>query len=281
MTTENIIDQAVKSTQIGENLSEPEQERQKQEKVIFFTVADKNNIDYALKLKNSLKKFHPDIPLKIYGEKDLAKIKDPGKFYRATPLFGRLLLRDYDLVIKIDADSIVLGNLKHVIENQTYDVGAVLNNNGVTPHVTLPGIPPNYYINCGFVAMRSKEFVNTWWDVCNSFIFNGLPYKEQDVLNYMFYTGKWSANNFDATTPYWHGLIANGHRPKFALDKDNQVYVDIPIAENQIMRKYIKVYHAAGGNVVYKQGQKLNFKLYFPPEVAEYMEWLGSDEKSN
>ena len=249
--------------------------------ICAFTIADKNNINYAMKLKNSLKKFHPDVPLIIYGEGELAKIKDPQKFYRATPLFARELIKEYELVVKIDADSIITGDLSHIFDDKSYDVGCVLNNNAVNSHVVLQGIPPNYYVNCGFVAMRSKRFVDNWWNNCNRFYFNHFQYREQDLLNILVYHGDYEARVFDHSTPYWHGLIANGHRPQFEIidDGGTKIVVDIPMSENQVVRKEIKVYHAAGGNVVYKPGTKLDFNLYFQPEVADYMNYLASDEK--
>ena len=156
-------------------------------KTIFFTVADNNNLPYAKKLENSLKRWHADIPLKIYGQKEMDEIKDPYKFYRATPMFGRVLLEDYDLVIKIDADSVVTGDLNHIIEDESYDIGCVLNNNNLDPHVAIQGIPPSHYLNCGFVAMRSKKFVENWWDNCNKSFFGAYPYREQDLLNILYY----------------------------------------------------------------------------------------------
>jgi len=268
----DLVQQAVKSVQPNHIPQE------KPERAVIFTIADKGNIDYAIKLKNSVQKFHPDVDFKIYGQGKLDKIKDPQKFYKATPLFARELIKEYDVVIKMDADSILLGDISHVINDRTYDVGTVLNNNSVTPHITIQGIPANYYVNCGFVAMRSKEFVDTWWDKCNSFMFGHFQYREQDILNILAYFGPWQHKNFDSTTPFWHGLIANGHRMQFDLDQDNSVFVDIPLGGDTVMRKFIKVYHAAGGNVVYKQGQKLNFKLYFSEKVAEYMEQLSKDD---
>src|SRR3990167_9252877 len=100
----------------------------KKNKIVAFVVADNNNLKYYEMLKNSWAKFHPDIELKLYGETEIKALNDVFFFYRATPAIGRELLKEYDTVIKIDADSIITADLTHTWEGE-FNVGVVQNSN--------------------------------------------------------------------------------------------------------------------------------------------------------
>ena len=167
------------------------------QKIIAFTVADKANKKHANKMIKSFHKFHPDIEVKIYNEKDVG---DDVNYYKATPMFAKELIDDYDLVIKMDADQIVTGNLDYLFKAQ-YDVGTVLNFNRADHkmygRVTVFDVPPVMYVNCGLVAMRSKSFINHWWNLCNSYHFENLQYKEQDLLNILVHYGDYVVDCFD------------------------------------------------------------------------------------
>jgi hypothetical protein len=234
------------------------------QKVIFFTVADKNNIDYAIKMKNSLKKFHPNIPLEIIGEGRLGEIKHPQKFYLMTPLIANDLIDKYDLVIKIDADYIITGNLSHIIADNGYDVGTVLNNNRIHAPVTVWDIPPQLYFNAGFVAMRSKKFIRHWLRLCMSARFNNYQFREQDLLNILCHYGDYAVKCFDMFGN-WHGLIGNADWAKYEVKDGKLMFGDIEI----------KGIHWAGGNIPNKMTLHNNFK----PEVVEYLQNLIKDEK--
>ena len=43
----------------------------------FFTIADNNNLKYAQMMANSLKKFHPDIEVVLFGEEQVKATGDP------------------------------------------------------------------------------------------------------------------------------------------------------------------------------------------------------------
>ena len=154
---------------------------------VCFTIADKNNEWMVPYLKNSLRKFHTEeeLPLIVYGQKELDQIPDPAKFYKATPLFARELIKEYDLVLKLDVDQILFGKLDFILKMKDYDVGTVLNINRVDPSrygfVQVFDVPPHVYCNCGLVAMRNEAFVNHWYGLCNSYHFNNLQYREQDL----------------------------------------------------------------------------------------------------
>lgn len=256
------------------------------EKIIVFTVADDKNLPYALGLKASFEYFHPDITFKIYGKGFLDPIKDPEKFYKMTPLIARDLIRQYEQVIKIDADSVVCGDLSHIFQNRAIDAGSVHNNNSVDPHVSVFNIPPQLYLNAGFVVMNDRRFVDHWWKLCNQPVFNGLPYREQDLLNIMAFYGDFLVINYDSISEYWHGLISKGLWNKASLlesEEGKKVVVNIPTTgingKESFVTKEIKVIHYAGGQgLVYPNG-KMTFKKHFKPEVAAYLQKLYTPKK--
>lgn len=241
---------------------------------IAYTIAgDALNLRYAKMMEKSFHHFNPDIELVIYGPEEMEKIKDPNKFYKGTPLFARELLKDHDLVIKIDADTLFLGSIQHIIDNPMYDVGSVCNINRVDPQrygmVSIQGVGPQEYVNCGFVAMRSKEFVDRWWDLCNSKFFDRFRYREQDLLNILFHFGGYKAINFDFSYPMWHGLVAKGEGIHAVL-RDGKVF--IPKGEDKYPDKDTQLiaYHFAGG-----QGEpKMDYQKVFPEEVIEFIDGI-------
>jgi hypothetical protein len=246
--------------------------RKEKMKTCFFTIADNNNLKYANMAINSLKKFHPDIPHFLFGQEGIDKILDPHKFYRMYAQFGERLSKDYDLVCNLDADSIVTGSLDHIINDESFELGGVLNNNKIDPPISLFDIPSPLYINAGFVAVRSPRVWN-WWNKLNfSSNFDKHQYREQDMLNIIFHYGDFRTKIFDFSEK-WHGLIHKGQWNKFVL-KDGQLI--LPKTEGICDEdKEIKIIHWAGGNV-----PKMNYHVYFTPEVVSYLDSLVKGDKN-
>jgi len=246
-------------------------------KAVFFTVADKNNLVHAEKLIKSLRKFHSEeeIDTKIFTEKDIGETTN---YYRQKPMFARELINQYELVIGADADQIITGNLDYIF-TEPYDVGTVLNWNAVDEKmygfITTMDIPPRMYVNCGLVAMRNKNFVEHWWNLCNSYHFNNLRYREQDILNVIAHYGEYDIECFDFPNQVknyqaWHGLIAKGH------------YLDMVVRDGKLVLpakngypevdKEIKVLHSAGGGNEPKVGDA--FRTQFSEDVINYIAGL-------
>ncbi len=261
--------------------------------LIFFSVAGNDIYEkYVKMMANSFKKFHPNLPLKIFYKEDIDKRGGIEKIKKGfTPFFVRELIKEYELVVRLDADQIILGSLDYII-NQKYDVGTVYNLNRIDPTMYVPVgilcspphpasntlcwlIPPYEYYNCGLVAIRSEEFVNQWWDLCNSKYINRMQYIEQDVLNYLCVFGNYKVLCFDDYNEKekyyaWHGLKSKGewHR---AILKDKQV--TLPKADDNYPDHdtVLKVIHWAGGNDI-----KMNYQAYFSDECIKYINYLVS-----
>ena len=245
-------------------------------KIIAFTIADKDNKRHAEKLEKSFHHFHPDIELKVYDEKNVG---DKINYYRSTAMFAKDLMKDYDLVLKLDADQIVTGNLDYIFERD-YDVATVLNFNRVDPpkygKIGVFDIAPTEYMNCGLVAMRSKKFIEHWWSLCNSNHFQNLRYKEQDLLNILVHYGDYKVICLDFPDPAfnynaWHGLISKGEYLKMRLSDGKLI---LPKALNNYPEKdkEIKVLHSAGGGYEKRIGD--SYRTLFNEDVINYIDNL-------
>jgi hypothetical protein len=239
-------------------------------KVAIFTVADENNMQYALGLKNSLEKFHPDLELIIFGEKEIKETGDPEIFYRATPYFGLYLMQQgYKTVIKLDADQIITGDISHVWE-EDFDIGTVHNSNPRELKkimVTVQGVDPMEYQNCGFIVMKDIEFVKQWLALCMSPRFQAFQFREQDILNNMIFWGRWRVKFLD-NGPKWHGLIARGFEPNMQI-----IDGKLMLLKNEIWPKedrQIVCWHNAGGNMA----NKMNVNILFNSEVSKWLQKL-------
>ena len=182
---------------------------------VVFTVADNNYLPYAKMLERSFKHFHSDIDFIIFREEDIKRLPFSEPYYRNKAFFGKELSEKYDLVINIDADSIVVDSLDEII-NAPYDVGCVLNN-AITipdplerPIIGLDRTNPMYYMNAGMVASRSKRFWNWWNDLNQRHFFQQYQFREQDTLNMIFHYGDLHCVNFDESSGVY-GLWLNGY----------------------------------------------------------------------
>lgn len=267
-------------------------ELKNKKQAIAFCIADKNNIKYANTMIKSLRYFHKDLPIMLVtNETDKALLpkdvilKDLGPymvdqmfFYRATPIVAESLLDEYELVLKIDADSLILGDLSLIMETKDYDIGTVINWNRFDekfyPLVQGWGIFPAEYFNCGFVAMRSKKFVHDWRMLCYTNLFDRLQYKEQDLLNALCYFGNYNVRCFDfgdnrLELNAWYGIIGKGEWNR-AIVKNGKIIVpkglgDTPFPPSDME---IKVAHMGGGNGAPKD----NWGSFFSREAMERIE---------
>jgi hypothetical protein len=264
-------------------------------KLAFFTVAlNEDNAKYAQMMIKTFKRFHPDEEMILCDkgafDKLGAKMEGPDNdMMRLTPLFAKELLKEYETVVRLDADQLILGNLNHII-NSTCDVGTVLNINRVDPaqygFVQFQGIAPNEYYNCGLVLMRGEQgrrFCDNWWRLCKSKYYDRLQYREQDLLNILAHFGDYNVQCFDHSDEpkkyfAWHGLVAKGEgmrmkvvgtwpKSKVILEPDKGNYPDHTTT--------IKAFHWAGGG----GEKKMNYRVMFCDQVIDYIEFLLSDKE--
>ena len=226
-------------------------------KRVAFCPADNNNLKFFEQLEKSLRKFHPEehLPLLRFDN----PTGDPLWWYRATPILARELLKEYETVIKCDADQIICGDISSIWnESEVFDVGVVMND-PLYPIGLWDISPLGRYYNNGLVVLKNREFVDHWYRLCFSPHFDRYQFREQDLLiilcsDYHNYKVKWlEEKDFygEQAKPYW---------AKAKLEGD------------KIMHEghEIKVIHFGGGNIP----NKGNFRIKFQPEVVERIEWL-------
>jgi hypothetical protein len=239
-------------------------------KVFVYTIADKNNLEYAHMLEKTFKHFHKNIPFHIITGTELEEYtkQDPYFFYRATPILSEKYLEEYECVLKLDADQLVLGDMSYIWDTTDYDLATVMNWNRIDPRtygeVQGWGILPPEYFNCGLVALRSSKLAHHWKVLCFSEQFNRLQYKEQDLMNILCYYGNYNIRCLDhgdglAGVNAWWGLIAKGELLRAELRDDTVV---IPKAEDNFppVDMPLKVVHFAGGQ---NNKTKMNYRLFF------------------
>lgn len=249
-------------------------------KVVLFSVADQKNLHHAQALVNSIRKFYTEeeLPIVVYGQEVLDQIKDPGKFYKQKPLFGSMLIDEYETVVGMDADMICLGRFDHFFEGE-YDFAAVLNFNRTDLKtygpITFNPIDPTEYVNAGLVVMRNPQFVRHWLKLCNGRYFQAMQYREQDFLNILYHFGDYKVKCLDHKQPNgeiaWNGLISKGEFHRAVL-RNGEVW--LPASEDQYPIEDVRLtfLHTAGG-----QGEKKildSFRVYFSEEVADHIATL-------
>jgi len=251
--------------------------------VVFFTIADSANLKYAKALENSFKKFHKEIDFIIVQGEELKAYTtdDPQFFYRATPILAEKFLKEYELVVKIDADSLVLGDLSYIWKTPDYDVATVINWNRYDaqrfPIVQFQNVLPIEYMNCGLVCMRNEKFVHDWKILCFTEQYNRSQYKEQDMLNAMIYYGNWNIRCLDHMDPIggnnsWWGMISKLELSRAEL-KNNEVIVPQGLGTTPFPPREVslKIVHMGGGS------QKESWGKFFNNDVMKYINTLTSE----
>ena len=135
---------------------------------------------------NSFKRFHPDIPLVVFRQNtvdNLFKEKNIN-WYQAKPYFAELLENEYDLVVNMDADHIVLDRMTEVFDNVDYDVAFPWNKNDYED-AAFENIKADMYLQAGMVASTSKKFWAKWREMNDK----AMDYvrKENDIVNLLVY----------------------------------------------------------------------------------------------
>ena len=252
----------------------PKKENNKNKRV-FFSIADSNNMEYFKLLEKSFKHFHPNEELKLVGPHELNTLlkQDPQFYYRATPVVAWNLMNEgYDTVIKIDADSLITGDISHTWEG-SFDVAVVNNSNPreqAKYSVSVWNVHPLSYVNAGYVVMKSRTFVEHWMGLCTSPHFEHYQMREQDLLNIMvFYMnldlkGPYDVRLLDASEKA-HGLVVKGYWLDMVV-KDGKLILPKNEEWNQ-EDKEVVILHWAGGNTPHK----MNINTQFKESVAKWL----------
>ena len=235
-------------------------------KIVMVCPADDDNWNkYGVNLLNSLRKFHSEEELPFIRVNNPIP-KDTNWFYRATPILGEQFLKEYEIVVKIDCDSIVFGDISH-IWNIDADIGVVLNDFKYT--IDVWDIGPRFgtpYFNNGLVVLKNKEFVNHWLRLCMSPHFDRYQFREQDLLNVL------CSDYFDYkvicldASDKIHGEYAKSLWPQAKL-VEGKVIISSPTGGED---KQLMIVHFGGGN----DPSKGNYRIRFQKPVVEFIDGL-------
>lgn len=242
-------------------------------KTVFFTFVS-DNYYYPVgtfKMINSFKTFHPDIDLVVFRQDMVDKVfkENPGiNFYNAKPVFAKLLTDKYDLVVNIDADSVVLARLDAVLEKD-YEVGVPINLNNFENRA-IENVTEEMFVHAGLVASRNPLFWEAWDDWNR--IKDAMKYtcRENDILNLVWYN---------------HPVVKKMKRKIFDKEKDYYnckslgLESQFKVEGGKVMCNGEQVYlyhHAKGGHL-----PKLQYELMgFPQDVVDYMNKVSMYGKS-
>lgn len=156
-------------------------------KVCFTAVDDKLYYPIGTHIfVNSFKRFHPDIDLVVFRQDTVDKLfkEEDINWYQAKPFLAELLENQYDLVVNMDADHIVLDRMTEVFDKVDYDVAFPWNFNDYE-NAAFENITEEMYLQCGMVASTSKKFWATWREANR----DAMQYvrKENDTVNLVVY----------------------------------------------------------------------------------------------
>jgi hypothetical protein len=234
---------------------------------VFFTIAD-DRYYYSVGtpiLINSFKKYHPDIDLVVFRQNTIDKVfREKGiNFYKAKPTFAKLLTNKYDLVINIDADSIILDRLDKLLKGD-FDVACPSNLNDYE-NMSIENVTEEMFLQAGLVASTNKRF----WDIWEEANKDAMKYSAQEntILNLIWYNHpevqKMNKVVLDKEKDYWGCKSLNREKEFYIVDdkvwcRDEQVFI---------------YHHAKGANF-----PKFRFEyLGFPPDVVQHLYKVGQE----
>lgn len=226
-------------------------------RIAAFTIAD-DELTHRLarRVRTSFGKFHPNIPFYVYDcndeEKLLGEVRESAsacKAFEIRPRLCEMLLKDFDCVIYLDADTVVTDTLDEFMA-QDYDVAGSLNIAG-------NGFPPGY-LNAGVSAITSADFCKEWTELM--YKPNGGP-SNQVHFNELAKSGRFVLKIVDAADVYYNET-SREHWKDIRLDNEGKLVCN---------NRRVKVLHWAGG--VGRMEDKLSSKD-FAPEVRKALDVL-------
>ena len=202
---------------------------------VYTTGLDQLNEQLAQKMLNSLYKTNPKIKevadIRFFKQKDALErgftfINDLKMRYM-TPIFNQELLKEYECVVRLDADMIITGDISSCWEGD-FDVGVVQNANPreiiaqqqmMGKVVQVWDIDPLDYVNCGFVVVKSERFNDHWLKLCTPQR-QHYQFYEQDFLNILVFYGDYNVKFLDRQPDNkWWGLISKGYWSQIELKR--------------------------------------------------------------
>ena len=236
----------------------------------FLTDSYRELIQFDL-FEKSLKHFHPEIPLIVFGQNEINEIitQNPGvNMFKIKATAAKTLYNDYDLVINIDADHFIFGRFDEILAND-YDVAAPSNyNNYENVSLSINSyLNNNYqivselsYIQAGLIASGNKSFWDTYEIACLRHV-SYLTCADNDILNLVLQFGNFKFKLLDGV-PSLNSPKRKCFYGCSSLNLENNIVIinDRP----HLNGVPVKAYHVAKGS------SKQKFDTIFNSDVVEW-----------
>jgi hypothetical protein len=170
-------------------------------KKVIFTIWCTENYHDVIGLTgliSSIKYFHPDVPVEVITTTPT----EAGGIYEKYPVMMKpystlKFFDEYETIIHMDSDCTITGRLDEVF-SEDYDIACVRNfthdgscGKDSSEVVKLLGVPlgltTDTFMNAGFIAIRSKEFLEEWLEGPHKSSWDG---DDQNELNRIINKGK-------------------------------------------------------------------------------------------
>ena len=244
--------------------------------IVFFTFVSDNYYEPVGTplLSNSFKKFHPEIPLVVFRDDVIKQVIDSKEKFmdgrvnwlNAKPVFAKLLTDKYEMVVNIDADSVVLGRLDEVL-TEDYDIGSVMNQNDFES-VSVDNITEEMYLQAGFIACRTPEFWDSWMQLSLKDNWR-MKCAENDTMNLVIY------NQYVPAGYKLKVFDEKGYMGCKVLGRESECIIE----DEKVMCRgeQVKVYHSAKGpgNMPKLTPEKLK-EYGFKDEVIGFIHAAGT-----
>ncbi len=247
--------------------------------VCFYSICDSSlqkglpnsrNLDFE-GFRNSFRRFHPEITLVIYSEKDLAY--HGVNYLNAKAKLGRILSETYDLVVNVDADHYFLARCDEILAgdfdiacpanfNETDNLVGIKVSSGITGEANKCWLVDEVqFLQGGLIASTSKQFWRHYEFAVNKH-YQKFHCYENDVLNLVAYSYPYKLKILDGDCDYrkpehkqWYGCSI--------INKEKNCYIE----NDKIMLegKPVKAFHFAHGSA------KKIYSDIFNPEVSEFI----------
>ena len=244
-------------------------------KTVFYTIISDSHFAGCRtdEFIASFKHFHPDIELIVFAQEAIDyhfARNEQLNFYNCKAYFAKLLYNDYDLVVNIDADHLILGTLDSILAAD-YDVACPANYNvfsnasikiiSTGNHVSEFVSEVNYFQG-GLIASTSKEFWDAY-DHASMKHSHKLHYKENDVLNLILALCNYRVKYLDGDANFkskefhsYYGCASLGQEQRAVVDN----------GQIKINGKPVKAYHFAKSGI-----NKPTVSSLFSKEVTEFI----------
>lgn len=219
-----------------------QQEKFNQKRFAAFTIAD-SAITHRLakRTRASFEKFHPDIPFFIYDpvceQELLGQVRESAcacKAFEIRPALMKKLLKEYDGVIYLDADTVVCDRLDEFVADD-YDIAGSLN---------IGSDSKNQYLNAGVSACTSLKFCEEWETLMYK---PDAPPSNQVSFNDLAHNGQYKLKIVDEKDVYYN-------------ETSREYWKDLTVKDGKLWcnNRLVKVLHWAGG--VARMEDKLSSK---------------------